>query len=117
MPTMFSANVLNITGCGTCPLDALVIAEFETAKNRNGSIKITKTLQNKGEKVSRSRLARRIRHISLRSKVKKKYRPKMDSNYNEAVAPNLLNRQITVNEPNRVWVLYITYLWTQCGWA
>jgi len=98
-------------------LDVLIRAQFEASKKRDGSIKITESLRNKGEKVSRSKVARRMRNMGLRSKVKKKYRPTTDSNHSEPVAPNILNRQFTVSEPNRVWVSDITYLWTQSGWA
>lgn len=32
------------------------------------------------------------------------------------VAPNLLNRELEVTEPNRVWVTDITYIRTYEGW-
>ena len=98
-------------------LDALIRATFETSKKRSGSEKIAKTLQKKGEVVSRTRVARRMKAMGLRSKVKRKFRVTTDSKHNEPVAPNLLNRQFTVDAPNKVWVTDITYLWTQSGWV
>jgi len=32
------------------------------------------------------------------------------------VAKNMLDRQFTVDEPDRTWVADITYIWTQQGW-
>jgi len=32
------------------------------------------------------------------------------------MAPNLLNREFDVCEPDRVWVTDITYIWTAAGW-
>ena len=98
-------------------LDALIQIEFRTSKQRSGSEKITQSLLQKGEKVYRTKVAKRMRKMGLRSKVKRKYRITTDSKHSEPVAPNLLNRQFTVSAPNRVWVSDITYLWTQKGWA
>ncbi|MFY0678684.1 MAG: DDE-type integrase/transposase/recombinase [Neptuniibacter sp.] len=33
------------------------------------------------------------------------------------IAPNLLNRQFSVNAPNQVWCDDITYIWTGQRWA
>ena len=98
-------------------LDALISAEFITRKKREGSVKITEALRQKGENIYRTRVAQRMQEMGLRSKVRKKYRPTTDSNHKEPVADNILNRQFSVAQPNRVWVSDITYLWTQSGWA
>jgi transposase InsO family protein len=98
-------------------LDALIRAEFEASKQRFGSVKITRALQNRGERVNRKRVAKRMQRMGLRSKVRRKYRPTTDSKHSHPVAKNLLNRQFTVTEPNRVWVSDITYLWTAQGWV
>ena len=39
-----------------------------------------------------------------------------DSKHNLPVAPNLLNRQFKVEEPDKVYVSDLTYIWTQEGW-
>jgi len=46
----------------------------------------------------------------------RKFKATTDSKHNLPVAPNLLDRQFNVVEPNRVWVSDITYLWTRQGW-
>jgi transposase InsO family protein len=98
-------------------LDAQIRVEYQASKKRSGSEKITQALRKKGLRVHRSRVAERMQHMGLRSKVGRKYRPTTDSKHKEPVAPNLLNRQFTVKRPNQVWVTDITYLWTQTGWA
>jgi len=98
-------------------LDAQIRAEYETSKKRSGSYKIAKVLQQKGAAVSRTRVARRMKEMGLRSKVKGKFQVTTDSKHTGPVAPNLLNRQFTVDTPNQVWVSDITYLWTKSGWA
>ncbi|PKH11050.1 IS3 family transposase, partial [Planomicrobium sp. MB-3u-38] len=39
-----------------------------------------------------------------------------DSNHSQFVYPNLLERQFNVDQPNKVWVADITYIWTMEGW-
>jgi len=50
------------------------------------------------------------------AKQKKKFKVTTDSKHNLPVAPNLLNRQFEVNEPDKVYVSDITYIWTHEGW-
>jgi len=45
-----------------------------------------------------------------------KFKATTDSKHNLPVAPNLLDREFAVAEPDRVWVADITYLWTSEGW-
>jgi transposase InsO family protein len=52
----------------------------------------------------------------VKAKQKKKFKVTTDSKHNLPVAPNLLDREFTVKEPNRVYVGDITYIWTQEGW-
>lgn len=67
--------------------------------------------------MGRKRVARRMQHMALRSKVLRKYRPTTDSKHAHPVAHNLLAREFAVAQPNRVWVSDITYLWTEQGWV
>ena len=39
-----------------------------------------------------------------------------DSNHNEAISPNSLDRQFEAKAPNQVWTTDITYVWTLEGW-
>ena len=98
-------------------LDVLIKAEYQSSKCRSGSEKVTRSLRQKGEKVYRTKVAKRMQRMGLRSKVYRKFRVTTDSKHSEPVAENLLNRQFSVATPDQVWVSDITYLWTQSGWA
>jgi transposase InsO family protein len=39
-----------------------------------------------------------------------------DSNRNETISPNYLERQFEANAPNQAWKADITYIWTLEGW-
>ena len=46
----------------------------------------------------------------------KRFKVTTESDHNEAISPNLLNRQFDVAAPNKVWTTDITYVWTLEGW-
>jgi putative transposase len=52
----------------------------------------------------------------LVAKARRKTRATTNSNHDHPVAPNLLGRQFEVHDPNKVWVMDITYLATSEGW-
>ena len=97
-------------------LDAEIIEIFYTSKGRYGSPKITKELQHRGYKVSKNRVARRMRCAGLRSRIRKKYKVTTDSKHHFPVAPNLLKRDFTTYAPNQAWVSDITYVSSGSGW-
>jgi putative transposase len=89
---------------------------YDGSKGRYGSPKITRELQDRGHRVSKNRVARRMRDAGLRSKVRRKYRVTTDSKHHFPAAPNLLARNFTAEVPDKVWVSDITYLATRTGW-
>ena len=98
-------------------LDAHIRAIYNKHKGRYGSPKITDDLKDMGFTVGKNRVARRMREAGLRSIVRRKYRPATtDSKHSQPVAENLLQRDFTVAEPDRVWVSDITYIATERGW-
>ena len=62
------------------------------------------------------RIKRICREQGLRCRQKRKFKVTTDSRHNLPIAPNLLDRQLTVSAPNRVWVIDITYVATDEGW-
>jgi putative transposase len=97
-------------------LDAEIREIYDGSKGRYGSPKITRELRDRGRKVGKNRVARRMRKAGLRSKVRRKYRVTTDSKHNLPVAPNLLERNFSTAAPDKVWVSDITYLATKTGW-
>ena len=97
-------------------LDVHIKAIYKQHKGRSGSPKITNELHDMGFKVSKNRVARRMKKAGLRSIVRRKYRPTTDSKHTLPVADNLLQRNFETNGPNKVWVSDITYIATERGW-
>ena len=52
----------------------------------------------------------------IRAKGKRRFKVTTDSNHDLPIAPNLLDRQFTVAEPDKVWAGDITYIHTNEGW-
>lgn len=99
-------------------LEAKIKMIFKEHNDCIGSPKIHDELLDEGFKVSKNRVAKIMHKLGLRSKTVKKYRVvTTDSNHNEPVAENILNRKFTVDAPNTVLVSGITYVKTAVGWA
>ena len=64
---------------------------------------------------SRGRIHRLMKTLGIHSLRKKAYRKTTHSNHGHPIAPNLLNRQFTSDQPNQVWVGDITYIPTDEG--
>jgi transposase InsO family protein len=97
-------------------LDAEIREIYDGSKGRYGSPKITQELRDRGRRVGKNRVARRMRKAGLRCKIRRKYKVTTDSKHNFPVAPNLLKRDFTAQAPDTVWVSDITYLATKTGW-
>ncbi len=89
---------------------------FERSRKTYGSPRVTFELRAQGVLCSENRVTRLMREAGIRAKSKRKYRVTTDSKHNLPVAPNLLNRQFTIDRPNSVWLSDITYIWTSEGW-
>lgn len=61
-----------------------------------------------------------VRHLMPRLGLKacypKRFKVTTDSNHNEAIWPNSLDRQFEAKAPNQVSTTDITYIWTLEGW-
>ena len=97
-------------------LDQIIIAIFKAHHGRYGAKRITDELHDQGEICSKNRVARRMKHLGLRAKARKKLKVTTDSKHNLPVAANLLNRDFTTTAPNQKWVGDISYVWTDEGW-
>jgi len=81
-----------------------------------GSPSIWDALVKQGHRIGEHRVARLMRQDGIRAKTVKKWRPTAQSQHRFPVAANTLNRQFTVESPNRVWAGDLTYVWTTEGW-
>ena len=57
-----------------------------------------------------------MKKLGLKPRYPKRFQITTDSDHNEAISPNLLNRKFDVAMPNKVWTTDITYVWTLEGW-
>lgn len=82
-----------------------------------GQRRLCKALQAKGFAVGRRHTRTLMHHAGVRIRRTRPWRPRTtDSQHPLLVAPNRLNRQFAVAEPNRVWASDLTYIPTQEGW-
>ncbi|WP_245998158.1 IS3 family transposase [Siminovitchia terrae] len=89
---------------------------FHESYGTYGSPRIHDDLIEHGYVVSRKTVARLMKKMGLRAIPQEKYVMTTDSNHDFHIYPNLLNQEFGVNEPNKVWVTDITYVWTLEGW-
>lgn len=85
-------------------------------KGRYGSPRIHQELRARGERVGRKRVARLMTNQGLRGRAPKRFRRTTDSRHDHPIAPNILARNFTAEEPNQAWVGDITYVPTREGW-
>ena len=88
----------------------------QESRETYGSPSIWDALVKRGHGVGENRIARLMRVEGIRAKTVKKWRATTQSSHRLPVAENTLNRQFTVEHPNRVWAGDITYVWTMEGW-
>lgn len=99
--------------------DALLVhikAIHAKTKQEYGWPRIWKALRLRGIPVGKERVRKLMQLHSIKARAKRKYKATTDSNHSLPIAPNLLNRQFAVNQPNRVWTSDITYIATDEGW-
>jgi len=88
------------------------------SKNREvyGSPRIHAELKEQGMHCGRKRVARLMRERGINAKPRRRKMKTTDSQHNNPVAPNLLNRDFTADAPNTTWVADITGIQTREGW-
>ena len=97
-------------------LSEKVKQSHEASREVYGARRICEDLLSDGETVSRTRVGRLMEEQGLASKTKRKFKATTNSNHNQPVAPNLLNREFNVAHPDTVYAGDITYISTDEGW-
>jgi len=94
-----------------------LVCELHRASDRTyGTRRISEDLQAAGIVCGRSRARNLMSLAGVTAKQTRKFKATTNSKHDLPVAPNLLERQFNVAEPNRVWTSDITYIWTAEGW-
>jgi transposase InsO family protein len=89
----------------------------EQSRRVYGSPRICDALQQRGIQCSRNRIARIMHAGGIRAKTVRQYKITTRAGVDRTFAPDLVQRNFTAAEPNRVWTTDITYVWTKQGWA
>ena len=98
------------------PLQAKVQHYFAQGRGTYGTRRIKYLLAQEGLQVSRRRIGRLLAQVGLRCKTRRRFKAPTAAGQAQTVAPNQLNRELTVKEPDTVYVGDITYLPTGEGW-
>jgi transposase InsO family protein len=70
----------------------------------------------RGIAVGKQRVQKLMQLHGIRAKGKRRFKVTTDSSHKLPISPNLLNREFSVAEPDKVWVGDITYIATDEGW-
>jgi len=99
--------------------DALLVhikAVHAETRGGYGWPRIWRELLARGIRVGKQRVQQLMQRHRIRAKGRRRFKVTTDSNHNLPIALNLLNREFTVAEPDRVWAGDITYITTDEGW-
>ncbi|ACL69206.1 Integrase catalytic region [Halothermothrix orenii H 168] len=95
----------------------LKIAEiYWQTRGRYGSPRIHKQLKKEGYHYNIKRIERLMRVMGLKAIQKRKFKRTTNSDNNLPLKNNLLKRNFSVTQPDKVWVSDITYIPTKEGW-
>jgi len=94
----------------------IVRAAHQKSKGTYGARRMAEEIEAHGIPCGRAKAGTLMNLADVAAKQKKKFKATTNSNHKLPVAPNILNRQFEVKEPDRVYVSDITYIWTHEGW-
>jgi len=89
---------------------------FDNSHQSYGSPRMKVELEKYGYYISKRKITKMMRAMSLYVKRTRKFKITTDSKHNYPVAPNLLNQDFKVYRENQVWVSDMTYIQTKQGW-
>jgi putative transposase len=99
--------------------DALLVhikAIYAETRGGYGWPRIWKELLARGIRVGKERVQKLMQLHGIRARGKRRFKITTDSRHDLPISPNVLNREFSVSEPDRVWVGDITYIATDEGW-
>jgi putative transposase len=94
-----------------------VKASFVASARTYGARRIWRDVLEAGFSCGLHKIERLMRAQALRARPRRRALPKDDGERSVlAIAPNVLDRQFTADQPNRKWIADFTYVWTAEGW-
>jgi transposase InsO family protein len=89
---------------------------FAQGRGTYGTRRLKSLVAQDGLVVSRRRIGRLLAQAGLRCRTRRRYKAPTAAGHAQTVAPNQLNREFTVSQPDTVYVGDITYLPSGEGW-
>ena len=99
--------------------DALLVhikAIHTETRGGYGWPRVWQELLARGIRVGKDRVQKLMQRHGIRARGKRRFKVTTDSRHDLPISPNVLNREFTVSEPDKVWVGDITYIATDEGW-
>jgi len=94
----------------------IVLEAHRYSKGTYGTRRMSGEIKAHGSRCGRYRARTVMNLAGVKARQKRKFKVTTDSKHKLPVAANLLQRQFSVQDPNRLWVGDITYIWTSEGW-
>ena len=96
-------------------LKVLIAASFDASRKTYGSPRVLEDLREVGEHVGRNRVIRLMQAQGLRARVRKRFKCTTNSEHDQPIAPNVLDRKFEADAPNQRWVGDTTEMLTTSG--
>jgi transposase InsO family protein len=96
-------------------LKVLIAASFDASRKSYGSPRVLEDLRDAGEHVGRNRVIRLMQAQGLRARVRKRFKCTTNSEHDQPIAPNVLERKFEADAPNQRWVGDTTEMLTTSG--
>jgi putative transposase len=94
-----------------------VRSSFTTSARTYGARRVWRDVLEAGFSCGLHKIERLMRANALKARPRRRALPKDDgSRVTAGIAPNVLDRQFTADQPNRKWIADFTYIWTAEGW-
>lgn len=97
-------------------LRVVISANHRRARQEYGARRHRRDLVDAGHRIGRHRIRRLMLESGCEAVGRRRWQVTTMSDPKQQAAPNLLERQFAVAEPNRVWATDLTYCWTTEGW-
>jgi transposase InsO family protein len=88
----------------------------QASRETYGYRRVHKDLEAQGILAGKNRIQRLMQAKGMRAKMKRKFKVTTNSNHQQPIHDNLLNRDFNALAPNERWVSDITYIHTKEGW-
>lgn len=93
-----------------------ILEIFEDSRETYGCPRVYEQLRSEGWTCNYKVVEELMRMNEISPRPKRRHQCTTDSKHNLPIAPNVLERDFTVSEPDEVWVSDITYIDTPQGW-